>query len=136
MTIVAAVDGTRNDQSIISEGSALAEAFDDELHVVHVLDRDGIENASGDNQQPIGDRAETVAADAASPVTDEFMPIGRIGSPAPEIEKYVDVVNARYLVIGGRKRSPIGKALFGSVTQSLLLSVDKPIVTVRSQKDS
>lgn len=132
MTIVAAVEETSDDGRVLTEGAALADAFGDELHVIHVRDREAIEDEPAGNERSAVERAEDIAADSASAVTDDFSPVGRVGRPVDEIEQYVESSDARYLVLGGRKRSPIGKALFGSVTQSLLLNIDKPVVTVRA----
>lgn len=136
MTIVTAVEDARRDRWIVSEGANLANAFDDELHVIHVRNREDLEESAttgaADQRSP-RDVARDTAASIASNGAEEFTPVGRIGSPATEIREYVEEVDARYLVVGGRKRSPIGKALFGSVTQSLLLNVDQPVVTVRTE---
>lgn len=35
------------------------------------------------------------------------------------------------IVLAGRKRSPVGKAVFGSVTQDILLNADYPVTVVK-----
>ncbi|SEH49971.1 Nucleotide-binding universal stress protein, UspA family [Halopenitus malekzadehii] len=131
MVIVAAVDDT-TDVDSVSEGRTLAGAFNEELHVVHVRDREEVEAASGGTETVL-EGAESDAADIASEVTDDFVPVGRIGDPAQELVSYTNSIDARYLVVGGRKQTPIGKALFGSVTQSVLLSTEIPVVTVPAE---
>lgn len=49
-------------------------------------------------------------------------------SPTEAIEATAASVDADQIVMGGRKRSPAGKVLFGSVTQSVLLDSDLPVV--------
>lgn len=44
------------------------------------------------------------------------------------ILRHADEHDVDALVLGGRKRSPAGKALFGSVTQSVILNTDRPVV--------
>jgi nucleotide-binding universal stress UspA family protein len=41
-------------------------------------------------------------------------------------------VGADLLVIGARRRSPVGKALLGSVTQTVILQADVPVLVVKS----
>lgn len=72
---------------------------------------------------------ETLDADGDVDVS----PLGRVGEVGAEIVAEAQRQEASYLVIGGRKRSPIGKTLFGSTTQSVLLSADRPVLTVMSE---
>jgi nucleotide-binding universal stress UspA family protein len=41
-------------------------------------------------------------------------------------------VDADLLVIGARRRSPVGKALLGSVAQTLVLEADLPVLVVKA----
>lgn len=49
------------------------------------------------------------------------------------ILRHADEHDVDSIVLGGRKRSPTGKALFGSVTQSVILNSTRPVVVVGSQ---
>ncbi len=50
------------------------------------------------------------------------------GDPSAEILKYATENDIGLICLGGRKRSPAGKALFGSVTQDVILGTDLPVL--------
>ncbi|WP_339106199.1 universal stress protein [Haloterrigena salinisoli] len=60
----------------------------------------------------------------------------RSGDPAPEILAYADEIDADLVCLAGRKRSPTGKALFGSVTQDVILSTDRSVLIAGSSETS
>lgn len=60
--------------------------------------------------------------------------IGRVGSVVDTILEEARRIDANYVVIGGRKRTPVRKAVFGSKTQSLLLQTELPVVTVMREE--
>jgi nucleotide-binding universal stress UspA family protein len=51
---------------------------------------------------------------------------------AETIMNLTKTVRADLLVIGARRRSPLGKFLLGSVTQTLILESDLPVLVVKS----
>jgi nucleotide-binding universal stress UspA family protein len=50
---------------------------------------------------------------------------------AEKILELTDKVGAQVLVIGARRRSPVGKALLGSVAQTLILQANVPVIVVK-----
>jgi nucleotide-binding universal stress UspA family protein len=46
--------------------------------------------------------------------------------------RLVETVGADLLVIGARRRSPVGKALLGSVAQTVILEANLPVLVVKA----
>lgn len=51
----------------------------------------------------------------------------RPGDPADEILAAADDIGADMIILGGRKRSPLGSLLFGSVSQAVILDAARPV---------
>lgn len=138
MTIVVAVDRSDRATRAIEEAGRLAAAFDDEVHVVHVLGRSefvelGRTRAEAGDPVDIEDVravAAEIATEAAADLAGPVESVGLVGDPEDEVVAYAEAEDARYLVVAGRKRSPAGKAVFGSVTQSVILNATCPVVAV------
>lgn len=146
MVIIAGVDRTEGTDAVVTEGMRLADAFDEELHVVHSitqsefinLERTSVESGGqAVDMDCIREIASSVAAERieTAGVDDEshVRSVGLVGPPASELLRYAREHDARYIVIGGRKRSPVGKAVFRSITQEILLNTDRPVLTVMKQ---
>ncbi|WP_049927868.1 universal stress protein [Halopiger goleimassiliensis] len=56
------------------------------------------------------------------------------GDPAPELIRAADETGADMICLSGRRRTPTGKVIFGSVTQSVILSSELPVVTVSPEE--
>ncbi len=56
------------------------------------------------------------------------------GDTVEDILAVADDHDVDSIVLGGRKRSPVGKAIFGSVTQSVILETDRPVVVTGSSE--
>ena len=142
MVVVAAVDRSKEATRVVVEAATLAEAFDDSLHVVHVISRSEFtelgraqtEQGGTADLDNIRETAAEFASKAAEDIDVSYETVGLIGKAAEEINKYADKNGARYVVIGGRARSPAGKALFGSVSQDILLNSTQPVLAITEQK--
>lgn len=137
MVIIAAVDQSDRAARAVKEAKELSSAFDDTVHVVHALTKsemvkmEGVHATRPDVQISDNEVRETATDVAASVAADFDMPsesVGLVGDAKTEIIEYASKQNARYIVVAGRKRSPAGKTVFGSVAQSILLNSECPTV--------
>ncbi|MFC7130056.1 universal stress protein [Haloferax chudinovii] len=62
----------------------------------------------------------------------DYIVHGRVGHHGEELVELAGEVDADRLVVGGRKRSPAGKAVFGSVAQEVMLEAPCPVTFVRA----
>jgi nucleotide-binding universal stress UspA family protein len=75
-----------------------------------------------DSAEAVRDALETVGLDVEV--------VRRHGEPAAEIVDAADSTDAETIVLPTRTRSPVGKAVFGSVTQQVILETDIPVTVV------
>jgi nucleotide-binding universal stress UspA family protein len=160
MTILTAVDGETTPSELVTEGQRLAEKFGEPHVVLHVMPQRvfddyqaatgapssssaavsyGGENTDSGARYTLDDgegHATGIARDVVRATlggVDDVVLQGRVGEPVTEILAEADRRDAQYVVVGCRKRTPVGKAVFGSATQSILLNTDRPIVAVPSE---
>ena len=136
MTVLAAVDGERDYDRVVAVGKDLAAAHDERLVVLHVMP----EAEFADRQDKPDYYLDTAEEDARSTSRrivretlggfDGVEVAGEVGDVVDTIIREAGYREARYIVAGGERRSPVGKALFGDVTQDLLLEATCPVVTV------
>jgi nucleotide-binding universal stress UspA family protein len=76
---------------------------------------------------------EQLSAEAADAgVTVDIRQAPHAGDAADEVLRVADEVDASVIVIGLRRRSPVGKLLMGSSAQRILLDAHRPVLAVKS----
>jgi nucleotide-binding universal stress UspA family protein len=136
MPVIAAVDRSERAEPVIRQATVLAGCAAVDLHVVHVGEAGVPRPERGydaDSERIMARQKATQIARRIAEDIDEslaFEPVGLEGDPAEEILDYSRAQDAEYIVVSARKRSPLGQTIFGSVTQSLLLAADIPVVAV------
>ncbi|MGB9933396.1 universal stress protein [Haloarcula amylolytica] len=129
--IVAGIDKSE------ARGTAIAEAITeipmDASQVRVTLLHDFEENPEGASVDQVASvrRAREVLEDAGVEVALEESS----GEPADAILRLADEQDADMVVVAGRKRTPTGKVLFGSVTQSVILGTDRSVLVCSGEED-
>ncbi|MFB6143026.1 MAG: universal stress protein [Halorientalis sp.] len=125
--------GVENIDAALSQAEAVSDLPDaaDSVHVT--VTHSFTDNPSGASitQVKAARRAREKLEDAGVAVDlDE-----RSGDPTESILDVAEETDANLVCIGGRKRTPTGKALFGSVTQSVLLEASRPVMVCHPKRD-
>lgn len=129
MTIVVAYAPRPEGQAALDKGIEIAKRRGEHLLVVNATPGGGDDDAMA-NVQDV-ERIERLLVQEG--LSAEFKQFGRGKSTVEEIEALVDTLPASLLIIGIRKRSPVGKLILGSVAQELLMSVACPILAVKAK---
>lgn len=139
MVVVAALDDTDGAATVLGEARMLSADISEDLHAVHVIERSelvdvlekSVDGQSFSENYEVKQVGENIVARAADPTGQPEPTVSvRVGDPGTEIVAAAQERDARYLVVGGRQRSPTGKALFGSVTQKVILESPVPVLSV------
>jgi nucleotide-binding universal stress UspA family protein len=113
----------------------VAHVFTDDEYE-NVVDRLEFESVGEADPDQVADRHTTVRellkrldeADIETSVR------GAVGNHGEQIVDLAEDVGADLVVVGGRKRSPTGKAVFGSTAQEVMLSAPCPVTFVRGEE--
>jgi nucleotide-binding universal stress UspA family protein len=70
---------------------------------------------------------------SAAGVEHEVRQLVRGNEPAVDIIEVADAENAEFIVIGMRRRSPVGKLILGSIAQQVLLDANCPVLAVKAE---
>lgn len=135
--IVAAVDKSSRSKSVISEAAKVAGLLGLDLHIIHVA-KEGLTTSTkcedGDPSNStlieIERMVQNILRKSHFNATQKYEINCLQGEPGPGIIQYGHEQEASLLVVSSRKRSPVGKVLFGSVTQDILLNANSPVLTV------
>ena len=120
--------GLDDEPRAIAQAEAVADlpAAPDEVtaHLCHVFQ----DNPEGASVHQLGTvrRAREVLEDAGV----NCVHYEASGDPGEELIAAADDIDADLICVSGRRRSPAGKAVFGSTTQALVLNADRPVLTV------
>ena len=130
MTIAVAHQVSATSRLALVEAVKEANYRGTDLAVLHVVD-----SIDADNKEAyrlgVADEIEKVVG-AGPPVSWQLHLETAGGDLGDALLRLVDAVGAELLVIGARRRSPMGKALMGSVAQTVILEASLPVLVVKA----
>jgi nucleotide-binding universal stress UspA family protein len=129
MTVLVAYVPRPEGQAALDKGIEIAKRRNEHLLVVNASPGGKKEDPAFADVQDF-ERVEQLLRDSG--LNAELKQYVRGKTAVEEIEALVETLPVSVLIIGLRKRSPVGKLIMGSVAQELLLSVPCPVLAVKS----
>ncbi len=129
MTILVAYAPRPEGRAALEKGIEIAKRRNERLVVVNASPGGRQEDTSMADVQDVEQVQELLANTGLNA---EFKQFVRGKSAVEEIEAMVETLQVSLLIIGLRKRSPVGKLLMGSVAQEILLTVPCPVLAVKA----
>ena len=115
--------------------AAQQEAKERQQKLVVVSSHKGGSSFDGDEAIRTEEELEAVRAElAAAGCEFEVMTLVRGKDPTEDLVEVAEEVGATLIVIGLRRRSPIGKLVLGSNAQRILLEADCPVLSVKAPR--
>lgn len=130
MSVVVAHQASNIGHLALQEAAKEAHLRQTTLSVIHVaegVDLDVIEA----HKAGLSDEIAKVLAKVGLESVDWTLQVTTGQDVAEAIFDVLATLDAELLVIGGRRRSPVGKLILGSITQTLILHADVPVVVVK-----
>lgn len=131
MKIVVGYDGSNASKDALRLARTHARAFGDtRVYVLRSIsgraseDAEDIKEAEGDLEY-----ARHLFEEAGIPVETHLLVRGM--SPGEDIVKFAEDNKADEIVVGIRRRSRVGKAIFGSTARYVIMEAPCPVVTIR-----
>lgn len=133
MSVAVAHQASRTGHLALKEAAREARMRDTTLAVIHVVDSVDADVTAA-HRADLSDEIEKVLAQSGSEVSwDLHLATGQ--DVAQAVLASATEQGAEILVIGARRRSPVGKFLLGSVTQTIILQADIPVVVVKEEPE-
>jgi len=129
MTILVAYVPRPEGQAALDKGLEIARRRNEHLLVVNASPGGNAADPSALDADAF-ERVEKMLSDSG--LNAEVKQFVRGKSAVEEIQTLTETLPVSVLVIGLRKRSPVGKLIMGSVAQELLLSVSCPVLAVKA----
>lgn len=128
MTIVVGFITSKEGKAALAAAIAEARLREASLIVLHPT-----RPARGSDSDLQADLDALRASLEASGVSHELRPIVRDIDPADDLIRVSQEVGATLLVIGLRRRTPVGKLILGSNAQRVLLDATCPVLAVKAE---